>query len=268
MDKKNLIDQILKKKSYLCVGLDSEMSKIPEQFLRSDDPVFEFNKSVIDATKEFTVAYKINIAFYESLGYKGWQSLENTLSYLPEDVLRIADAKRGDIGNTSRQYAKTFFETYSFDAITVSPYMGIDSISPFFEYPGKWVIILALTSNKGSADFQMLQTGKSKVFEEVIIKSSQWGNTDNTMYVIGATHPEAFAGIRKLIPNHFILIPGVGAQGGDLEMISQNAINEDIGILVNVSRAIIFPEVKTGFQIAVHDQAKWYRDQMALSMKL
>jgi len=263
MNRQELIKQIKQKESFLCVGLDSEISKIPQEFLAFADPVLEFNKAVIESTKEFAVAYKINIAFYESLGYKGWITLEKTLEHLPADVFTIADAKRGDIGNTSRMYAKTFFETYSFDAITVSPYMGIDSISPFLEYNHKWVIILALTSNKGSSDFQLLETGGKKVYEEVLAKSSTWGSINNTMYVVGATHPEAFDEIRKIVPEHFLLIPGVGTQGGDLEKICIHALNKDIGILVNVSRAVIFPENYTDFRNAVVESAQFYQQQMA-----
>lgn len=263
MNKSTLIENIRKKSSFLCVGLDSEFSKIPAEFLTTGDPVFEFNKAVIDETQDYTVAYKINIAFYESLGSKGWDSLQKTLDYLPADVFKIADAKRGDIGNTSRLYAKTFFETFSFDAVTVSPYMGIDSVSPFLEYENKWVIILALTSNKGSFDFQMLSTGERKLYEEVLIKSQKWGNDGNIMYVVGATHPESFAEIRKLVPGHFFLIPGVGTQGGDLQKISQFAMNDENGILVNVSRAIIFPENYSDFRKTVRLQAANYQEQMS-----
>jgi orotidine-5'-phosphate decarboxylase len=264
MKRAELVYEIRQKKSYLCVGLDTDLTKVPHQFLQTADPIFEFNKAIIDATKDFAVAYKANIAFYESLGYKGWISLEKTIAHIPDNIFRIADAKRGDIGNTSKQYAKTFFETFDFDAITVSPYMGEDSISPFLEYKNKWVIILALTSNKGSADFQLLNTGTDKkLYEEVLLKSSQWGNEGNLMYVVGATHPDLLADIRMLIPNHFILIPGVGSQGGDLEKISINALNNDIGILVNVSRAVIFPEKQEDFPNNVIEQAAFYRNIMS-----
>lgn len=268
MKRQELINQIRTKKSYLCVGLDSELSKIPKEFHKTQDPVYEFNKAIIEATQNHAVAYKINIAFYESLGIKGWQSLEKTLGHIPESIFKIADAKRGDIGNTSKQYAKTFFETFPFDAVTVSPYMGEDSIAPFLEYQNKWVIILALTSNKGSADFQLLDTSQKKLYEEVLYRSSKWGSVENIMYVIGATHPEAFKDIRKLIPDHFILVPGVGAQGGDLEKISLNAMNSDIGILINVSRDIIFPENYTDFYLAVSGKAQFYRNQMSGFIKI
>lgn len=263
MKKGELITEIRNKKSFLCVGLDSELSKIPKQFLNSEDAVFEFNKAVIESTAEYAVAYKLNIAFYESQGIKGWQSLQKTIDFIPGNIFKIADAKRGDIGNTSKQYAKTFFETFSFDAITVSPYMGEDSISPFLGYKDKWVIILALTSNKGSADFQMLETGKRKLYEEVLLKSSKWGTDENTMFVVGATHPEEFTEIRKIIPDHFILIPGVGAQGGDLEKISGYAINKDTGIIVNVSRAIIFPEIYDDFKTEVAKLSRQYQKLMS-----
>jgi orotidine-5'-phosphate decarboxylase len=264
MKRTELVYQMRQKRSYLCVGLDTDIEKIPADFLKADDPVFEFNKSIIDATKDYAVAYKANIAFYESLGYKGWISLEKTVNYIPEDIFKIADAKRGDIGNTSRQYAKTFFETLNFDAITVSPYMGEDSVGPFLEYKNKWVIILALTSNKGSADFQLLNTGQDKkLYEDVLLKSSLWGSENNIMYVVGATHPDLLADIRMLIPNHFILIPGVGAQGGDLQKISINALNNDVGILVNVSRDIIFPEKKEDFPDNVRERARYYQQIMA-----
>jgi orotidine-5'-phosphate decarboxylase len=263
MNRKELIAQIREKGSFLCVGLDSDINKIPEFLLDYEDPVFEFNKKIIEATKDYSVCYKINIAFYEALGKKGWDTLEKTVNIIPPGILKIADAKRGDIGNTSYQYARAFFESMPFDAITVAPYMGQDSISPFLEFKDKWVIILALTSNKGSNDFQFLDTNDNrKLYEQVILKSSTWGSTDNIMYVVGATHPESFKHIRALIPDHFLLIPGVGTQGGDLEKIAINAINEDIGILVNVSRAIIFPEVKEGFPTNCANQAKLYASIM------
>jgi orotidine-5'-phosphate decarboxylase len=264
MDKKKLIEQIKQKKSYLCIGLDTDLNKIPSHLLKTEDPVFEFNKAVIEATKDFCVAYKLNIAFYESLGYKGWISLEKTIKEIPSNIFKIADAKRGDIGNTSKQYAKTFFETYDFDAITVSPYMGEDSISPFLNFEGKWVIILALTSNKGSADFQMqkLENGQF-LYEQLLKTASSWGTTSNIMYVVGATHPDAFTHIRSLIPNHFLLIPGVGAQGGSLKEISQHALNKDIGILVNVSRGIIYPKYSENFPQNIAMAAKIYRDEMS-----
>lgn len=267
MNRKELINIIRKKNSYLCIGLDTDLKKIPEQLLKTKDPIFEFNKAVIDATKDQCIAYKLNLAFYESLGYEGWISLEKTINYLPDDVLKIADAKRGDIGNTSKQYARTFFERYSFDAITVSPYMGEDSISPFLEFKNKWVIILALTSNKGSMDFQMLKTNEGKLYEQVLRTASSWGDENNIMFVVGATHPDYFTHIREIIPKHFILIPGVGAQGGDLEQISKNAINEDIGILVNVSRGIIYADNNINFPDNVIKQTKAYQSEMSRFIK-
>lgn len=263
MNRTELSAQIKNKGSFLCVGLDSDITKIPRFLLDFDDPVFEFNKRVIEATKPYAVCYKINIAFYEALGSKGWQSLEKTVHLIPDNIFKIADAKRGDIGNTSQQYAKAFFEAMPFDAITVAPYMGYDSITPFFEFQNKWVIILALTSNKGSADFQMLDTNDhNKLYEQVILKSSQWGSNENTMYVVGATHPESFRHIRELIPDHFLLIPGVGTQGGDLETIAQNALIHDTGILVNVSRAILFPDGEEAFPDNCASEAAKYASQM------
>jgi orotidine-5'-phosphate decarboxylase len=262
MNRSELINEVKTKKSFLCVGLDSDISKLPQKYLTCEDPVFSFNRDVIDQTKDYAVAYKMNIAFYESLGPAGWQSLEKTLNYIPDNIFKIADAKRGDIGNTSKQYAKTFFETYDFDSITVSPYMGVDSISPFLEFENKWVIILALTSNKGSEDFQFFDDGKQKLYERVLEISQTWGDDKNIMYVVGATHPEAFADIRKIIPNHFILIPGIGAQGGDFEKVVAHAKNDDYGMLINVSRGIIFP--KTGeFPKNIGVEAKKYHDLMS-----
>src|SRR5690606_14492951 len=218
MTKESLFQAILRKKSYLCVGLDTDIAKIPEHLLQTADPVFEFNKQIIDATKAYCVAYKPNIAFYESLGAPGWESLRKTLEYIPEDCFTIADAKRGDIGNTSKMYAKTFFELMDFDAITVAPYMVSDSVKPFFEYKDKWVILLALTSNEGGSDFQnlIIEDRKVPLFEEVINRSQQWGNPDNMMYVVGATRAEMLKDIRKIAPDHFLLVPGIGAQGGSL----------------------------------------------------
>jgi orotidine-5'-phosphate decarboxylase len=267
MKRLQLISEIRKKQSYLCVGLDTDINKIPKQLLSKEDPVFEFNKGVIDATKDFAVSYKMNLAFYESMGIKGWESLEKTVNYIPDTIFKIADAKRGDIGNTSKQYARTFFETYHFDAVTVSPYMGSDSLGPFLEFEDKWVIILALTSNKGSNDFQMLKTGDEYVYESVFRKSSTWGSTSNIMYVVGATHPEAFEHIRKIVPDHFLLIPGVGAQGGSVDDISAYALNKDIGVLVNVSRGVIYPGNDDRFPENVHEAAKMYQNQMAKYVK-
>lgn len=263
MNRKELIEQIKRKKSYLCVGLDTDLKKVPEKFHKESDPIFAFNKSIIEQTKDYCVAYKLNLAFYESLGHKGWISLEKTMELIPNDIFTIADAKRGDIGNTSKQYAKTFFETYDFDSITVSPYMGEDSIKPFLEFDNKWVIILGLTSNKGSNDFQMLKTDEGYLYERVLKTASSWGNPSNIMFVIGATHPEAFAHVRTIIPDNFMLIPGVGAQGGDLDQISNHALNQDIGALVNVSRAVIYPEGVGEFEELVKAKAMAYQKDMA-----
>jgi len=267
MKKVDLIEQIRKKKSYLCVGLDTDLSKLPLSFKEMEDPIYEYNKIVIEQTMDVAVAYKLNLAFYESVGYKGWISLEKTLKLIPDNIFKIADAKRGDIGNTSKQYATTFFKTFNFDAITVSPYMGEDSIGPFMEFEGKWVIILALTSNKGSNDFQLLESGGKKIYEYVLEKSSKWGSDNNIMYVVGATHPDHFSHIRSIIPDHFILIPGVGAQGGDLEAISKYAMNKDVGILVNVSRNILFPDNHLSFPDNIRQEALNYQKQMSVFVK-
>lgn len=242
MTRKELVQACLTKQSFLCVGLDTDMDRIPKEFLDYESPLLEFNKRIIDATKDYCVAYKPNIAFYEAQGSKGWQQLKDTLEYIPKDIFTIADAKRGDIGNTSRLYAKTFFEYMDFDSVTVAPYMGIDSVSPFLEYSEAWVILLALTSNKGSADFQYIQNAESgkHLYEEVLEVSSAWGSSENMMYVVGATHPEEFKIIRDIVPDHFLLVPGVGAQGGDLDGVVHNGKNSDIGLLVNSSRGIIY----------------------------
>jgi orotidine-5'-phosphate decarboxylase len=227
----------------LCVGLDTDINLIPKHLLSTTDPVFEFNKAIIDATIDIAIAYKPNLAFYESMGLKGWASLEKTMDYLRNyrgEVFTIADAKRGDIGNTSKMYAKTFFEWLDFDSVTVAPYMGEDSVTPFLEYNGKWVILLGLTSNKGSADFQFLETGGGKLYEQVITKAQKWATPDQLMFVIGATHPEEFKNIRKLAPEHFYLVPGVGAQGGDLDQICQNGLNSTCGLIINSSRNILY----------------------------
>ncbi len=265
MDKKELFSQIKSKKSFLCVGLDTDIHKIPPHLLAEEDPVFEFNRQIIDATAKFAVAYKINTAFYEALGYKGWLSMEKTLAYIPKDILTIADAKRGDIGNTGELYAKAFFETIPFDAITVAPYMGQDSVQPFLNFPDKWVILLALTSNTSSADFQFLKVeGDKNLFEKVIEKSLSWQNSNRLMYVVGATQTEMLAKIRKIIPDHFLLVPGVGAQGGDLEEVAKYGMNSNCGLLVNASRAIIYAGNDGDFAKKAGDEAKKYQQEMEL----
>ena len=247
MTKKEIVSNIYAKHSFLCVGLDSDIDKIPRHLLGFDDPVFEFNKQIIEATREYCVAYKINTAFYESRGAKGWESLEKTVNVIPEGIFTIADAKRGDIGNTANHYARTFFETIPFDAITLSPYMGEDSIRPFLEYDNKWAILLGLTSNPGAMDFEMLQTDRgSKVYEEVIKKCASWGTPDNMMFVTGATRPEILQEIRTIIPDHFLLVPGIGAQGGSLELTYKFRANNEVGMLVNSSRDIIFSDGSEG----------------------
>ena len=241
MNREELIRQIKSKRSFLCVGLDTDIKKIPNHLLDSDDPVFDFNKQIIDSTKDFCVAYKPNIAFYESLGVSGWNSLQKTLDYIPEDIFTIADAKRGDIGNTSNMYARAFFENMNFDSVTVAPYMGYDSVTPFLEFEDKWAIVLALTSNKGGLDFQKIKGGNRKpLFKQVLETSKNWGTDANMMYVVGATRAEQLSDIREIIPNHFLLVPGVGAQGGNLQDVAKYGMNPDCGLLVNSSRGIIY----------------------------
>jgi orotidine-5'-phosphate decarboxylase len=247
MTRKYLIEQIKEKSSYLCIGLDTDISKIPEHLQSHPDAVFEFNKQIIDATGDLCVAYKINTAFYEAEGIKGWEAMEKTANYIPATHFKIADAKRGDIGNTSHQYAKAFFETIPFDAITVAPYMGSDSVQPFLDYENKWTIVLGLTSNEGSKDFQQQRIDGNFLYEEVIKKTAEWGTEENLMYVVGATKAEDISSIRKIIPNHFLLIPGVGFQGGSLAEVSKNGLTDDCGLLVNVSRAIIYAGKKENF---------------------
>jgi orotidine-5'-phosphate decarboxylase len=244
MTRQQLFEQICTKKSYLCVGLDTDIQKIPSHLLRFADPVFEFNRQIIDATHKYAVAYKPNIAFYEAQGAKGWDSLQKTLEYIPADCFTIADAKRGDIGNTSSLYARAFFDKnsagMSFDSVTVAPYMGRDSVMPFLEFEGKWVILLALTSNEGSIDFEQLRVGEEALYEKVLCTSQQWGNADQLMYVVGATKADSLADIRQIVPDHFLLVPGVGAQGGSLSEVSRYGMNKQCGLLVNSSRAIIY----------------------------
>ncbi len=257
MSREDLLSHIYEKKSFLCIGLDSDIDKIPVHLLSYDDPIYEFNKRIIDATKDYCVAYKPNIAFYESLGPKGWETLEKTMDYIPRDIFTIADAKRGDIGNTSKMYAKTFFEYFNFDSVTVAPYMGEDSITPFLEYDNKWVILLGLTSNKGSNDFQRIHDNNGRpLYEHVITKSQSWGNPKNIMYVIGATHPDDFKDIRQMAKDYFFLVPGIGAQGGDLDSVMEYGSNQDVGLLINSSRAIIYADNSENFEDFVSQSAK------------
>ncbi len=262
MTKAELVHQIKSKNSYLCVGLDTDIKKIPPHLLKSEDPVFEFNKQIIDATIDYAVAYKPNIAFYETQGSKGWGSLQKTIEYIPKECFTIADAKRGDIGNTSAMYARAFFENMSFDSITVAPYMGKDSVEPFLQFEGKWVILLAYTSNSGSSDFQKLKIDNTPLYEQVIATSSQWAGDDKLMYVVGATHPEEMANIRSLVPDNFLLVPGVGAQGGSLKEVSQAAITKDVGLLVNSSRGIIFASNDNNFAQVAGQKAKKIQQEM------
>jgi orotidine-5'-phosphate decarboxylase len=262
MTREYLIQRIKEKGSYLCVGLDTDIQKIPEHMKGAADPVFEFNKQIIDATKELCVAYKINTAFYEAMGAKGWKALEKTVEYIPSTHFKIADAKRGDIGNTSSQYAKAFFETIPFNAITVAPYMGSDSVKPFLNYTNKWTIVLALTSNEGSKDFEQLPVNENYLFEEVIKKTCEWGTEKNLMFVVGATKAEDISAIRKIIPHHFLLIPGVGFQGGNLAEVSKFGLNRDCGILVNVSRAIIYAGKNENFAEEARAIALEYQTEM------
>ena len=262
MTRHQLVEQIKKKGSYLCVGLDTDSTKIPPHLLTEPDPVFAFNKAIIDATKDLCVSYKINTAFYEAMGVKGWEAMEKTVHYIGNEHFKIADAKRGDIGNTSDQYAKAFFEAMPFDAVTVAPYMGEDSVKPFLQYKGKWAIVLGLTSNKGAEDFELLHTGGEFLYEKVLETVAVWGTTDNLMFVIGATQSNEFRNIRKLVPHHFLLVPGVGAQGGSLKDISKDAMTKDCGILVNASRAIIYASAKEDFAEKARSVAREYQQEM------
>jgi len=263
MNRKALFKEIQKKASFLCVGLDTDLSKIPAHLHREADPVFEFNKQIIDATADYAVAYKPNIAFYEALGPKGWESLQKTLDYIPKDIFTIADAKRGDIGNTSSLYAKAFFETMEFDSVTVAPYMGVDSVQPFLEFKDKWVILLALTSNEGSKDFQLIPSQDGKpLFQEVLEKSATWGTPENLMYVVGATRGERIAEVREIVPDHFFLVPGVGAQGGSLAEVAQYGMNRECGLLVNSSRGIIYAGKDKDFAKTAQLEAKKLQQEM------
>lgn len=262
MNRHELINQIKTKKSFLCIGLDTDIKKIPTHLLNKTDPVFEFNKAIIDATNFLCVSYKINTAFYESLGSKGWETMEKTLNYIPRNIFTIADAKRGDIGNTSDMYARAFFETMSFDSVTLAPYMGKDSLEPFFKYENKWGIVLALTSNNGSTEFEQLEIGNEKLYERVIKTFCEVGNSSNLMFVVGATKPKQFAEIRKLIPNHFLLVPGVGAQGGNLNDVAQLGITSDCGLLVNASRSILYAGNLSDFAQLAAVEAKKMQTEM------
>jgi orotidine-5'-phosphate decarboxylase len=262
-----LFTEILSKQSYLCVGLDTDIEKVPSHLLEFEDPIFEFNRQIIEATHDLCVSYKLNIAFYESQGIKGWESLRKTVQFIPKRHFTIADAKRGDIGNTSKMYAKTFFKTFPFDSVTVNPYMGRDSVQPFLDFNGKWIILLCLTSNKGSTDFQMIQDPKGQfLYEKVFEVSKTWADENQMMYVIGATHPEQLAEIRRQLPNHFFLIPGVGAQGGNLSAISKAAWNKHCGMLVNSSRGIIYADNTENFAVAAREEALNLQQQMAAFM--
>jgi orotidine-5'-phosphate decarboxylase len=265
MDHAILFENIVKKRSFLCVGLDSEIERIPSFLLTANDPMFEFNKRIIDATHEYAVAYKPNVAFYECYGAKGWISLEATVKYIKEnypEIFVIADAKRGDIGNTSKMYAKAFLENMPFDAITVAPYMGEDSVTPFLSYNEKWVVLLALTSNKGADNFQYHNEDGIKLFERVLSISQKWGTINNLMYVVGATRAEMLKSIRKLVPDHFLLIPGVGAQGGSLEEVAKYGLNSKCGLLVNSSRGIIFADNSKSFDKVAGEKAKEMQAEM------
>lgn len=269
MTRTDLFQQIQKKKSFLCIGLDTDLRKLPKHLLKSEDPVYEFNKRIVEATHDLCVAYKPNLAFYECLGPKGLVSLEKTLGSIPPGLFTIADAKRGDIGNTSGMYARAFFEQYGFDSVTVAPYMGRDSVTPFLAHPGKWVILLALTSNEGSSDFQMTtqSPGNRPLFETVLTVSQQWGSADNMMYVVGATHPDAFRNIRLLAPRHFFLVPGVGAQGGDLQAIARNGMNAECGLLVNASRQVLYASSGEDFADAARREALKLQRHMELLLE-
>lgn len=267
MTRKELIASIQRKRSFLCVGLDTDLKKVPAHLLQEEDPVFAFNKAIIDATAPYCVAYKPNLAFYESMGVKGWIAFEKTVAYLRKnypDQFIIADAKRGDIGNTSAMYARTFFEEMDLDAVTVAPYMGEDSVTPFLGYEGKWVILLALTSNKGSHDFQLTEDAQGeKLFEKVLRKSQEWAGNDQMMYVVGATQGKAFEDIRRIAPNHFLLVPGIGAQGGSLEEVCKYGMTSECGLIVNSSRAIIYADATERFAQVAGEKAREVQAQMA-----
>lgn len=271
MNRQQLINEIFTKKTFLCVGLDTDINKIPAHLKNEEDPIFAFNKAIIDATAPYCVAYKPNLAFYECYGLKGMLAFEKTIQYIKENHPNhfiIADAKRGDIGNTSKMYAQTFFEEYNLDSVTVAPYMGEDSVKPFLEYAGKWVILLALTSNKGSHDFQLTEDNQGeRLFEKVLKKSQEWGTTENLMYVVGATQGKMFEDIRRMAPEHFLLVPGVGAQGGSLQEVCKYGMTKDCGLLVNSSRGIIYASTDTDFAEVAAVKAKELQEEMAVELE-
>ena len=272
MTRQELIQLIRTRKSFLCVGLDPDLNKMPQHLLQGPDPVFQFNKAIIDATIDYTVAYKPNLAFYEAMGLDGLRQLKQTTDYLhslSKPAFLIADAKRGDIGNTSKQYAKAFLDPegdFNFDALTIAPYLGEDSVSPFLAYPNKWVILLALTSNKGAADFQFTESQGQRLFETVLQKSTEWGNEDNMMYVVGATKADMLTDVRRIVPNSFLLVPGVGAQGGSLQEVCRYGLNADCGLLVNSSRGIIYASNGTDFAQRAAEEARLLQQQMAQAL--
>ena len=271
MNRQQLINEIFTKKTFLCVGLDTDINKIPAHLKNEDEPIFAFNKAIIDATAPYCVAYKSNLAFYECYGLKGMLAFEKTIQYIKENYPNhfiIADAKRGDIGNTSKMYAQTFFEEYNLDSVTVAPYMGEDSVKPFLEYDGKWVILLALTSNKGSHDFQLTEDKQGeRLFEKVLMKSQEWGTTENLMYVVGATQGKMFEDIRRIAPDHFLLVPGVGAQGGSLQEVCKYGMTKDCGLLVNSSRGIIYASTDNDFAEVAAAKAKELQKEMAVELE-
>lgn len=271
MNRQQLINEIFTKKTFLCVGLDTDINKIPAHLKNEDEPIFAFNKAIIDATAPYCVAYKPNLAFYECYGLKGMLAFEKTIQYIKENYPNhfiIADAKRGDIGNTSKMYAQTFLEEYNLDSVTVAPYMGEDSVKPFLEYDGKWVILLALTSNKGSHDFQLTEDKQGeRLFEKVLKKSQEWGTTENLMYVVGATQGKMFEDIRRIAPNHFLLVPGVGAQGGSLQEVCKYGMTKDCGLLVNSSRGIIYASTDNDFAEVAAAKAKELQKEMAVELE-
>lgn len=264
MNRKKLIELIHTRKNFLCVGLDTDISKIPTHLLEFEDPIFEFNKRIIDATKEYCVSYKLNTAFYEAHGVKGWSAMEKTFEYIGNEHFKIADAKRGDIGNTCDMYAKAFFESMNVDSITIAPYMGSDSVLPFLKYENKWTIILGLTSNESAKDFQYIRSEVGEeLYLEVIRKSAKWGSDENTMFVVGATKAEMLSNIRNIIPNHFLLVPGVGAQGGSLSEVVKYGINKDCGLLINSSRGIIYASSDSNFDEVANSEAKKLANEMS-----